>query len=143
MFVRLCPYFPFSARVCQNQHHWLAQRLQQQKIDFQQCSDGFLKCSNPSKLLDLADSLSARDLLTCGQKWLSPCTPLFTESERKQAACQHRMFFAQVEYCGNLIFRRRAPLDQLGERLLDASRGNRITSRSSIACRSSRPSFDV
>ena len=24
MFVRLCPYFPFSARVCLNQHHWLA-----------------------------------------------------------------------------------------------------------------------
>ena len=27
MFVRMGPYFPFSARVCLNQHHWLAQRL--------------------------------------------------------------------------------------------------------------------
>jgi hypothetical protein len=26
MFVRMCPYFPFSARVCLNQHHWLANR---------------------------------------------------------------------------------------------------------------------
>jgi hypothetical protein len=26
MFVRMCPYFPFSARVCLNQHHWLAIR---------------------------------------------------------------------------------------------------------------------
>jgi hypothetical protein len=25
MFVRLSPCFPFSARVCLNQHHWLAQ----------------------------------------------------------------------------------------------------------------------
>ena len=24
MFVRMCPYLPFSARVCLNQHHWLA-----------------------------------------------------------------------------------------------------------------------
>jgi len=32
------------------------------------------------------------------------------------------LFFAQVEYCENLIFRRRAALDQLGERLLDANR---------------------
>ena len=32
------------------------------------------------------------------------------------------MFFAQVEYCDNLIFHRRAALDQLGERLLDANR---------------------
>jgi hypothetical protein len=122
MFVRLCPYFPFSARVCLNQHHWLAQRLQEQNIDFQQCSNAFLTCSNPSKLQELADSLSARDLLNCGQKWLTRFTPFFTESERKHAACQHRLFLAQVEYCDNMIFRRRAPLDQLGERLLDANR---------------------
>ena len=66
--------------------------------------------------------MSARDLLTCGQKWLTHFTPFFTDRERKQAACQHRLFFAQVEYCDNLIFRRRAALDQLGERLLDANR---------------------
>jgi hypothetical protein len=29
---------------------------------------------------------------------------------------------AQVEYCDNLIFHRRAALDQLGQRLLDANR---------------------
>jgi hypothetical protein len=26
MFVRICPYLPFSARVCLNQRHWLANR---------------------------------------------------------------------------------------------------------------------
>jgi hypothetical protein len=31
-------------------------------------------------------------------------------------------FFSQVEYCDNLIFRRRAALDNLGGRLLDADR---------------------
>lgn len=30
MFVRMCPYFPFSARVCLNQHHWLANRLREE-----------------------------------------------------------------------------------------------------------------
>ena len=44
------------------------------------------------------------------------------ESERKEAGCQHRLFFSQVEYCDNLIFHRRAALDQLGQRLLDANR---------------------
>ena len=24
IFVRICPYLPFSARVCLNQHHWIA-----------------------------------------------------------------------------------------------------------------------
>jgi len=122
MFVRICPYLPFSARVCLNQHHWLAVRMREEGIDFQQCTNAFLKCSNPARLQELADSLKARDLLNCGQKWLATFTPFFTERERKHAGCQHRLFFAQVELCDNLIFRRRAALDQMGERLLDANR---------------------
>jgi hypothetical protein len=122
MFVRMCPYLPFSARVCLNQHHWLAQRMRDEGIDFQQCTNAFLRCANPARLQELSDSLTPRDLLMCGQKWLAAFTPFFTERERKQAGCQHRLFFAQVEYCDNLIFRRRTALDQLGERLLDANR---------------------
>jgi hypothetical protein len=122
MFVRMCPYLPFSARVCLNQHHWLANRMRQEGIDFRQCSNAFLKCSQPQKLQELADSLTAHDLLQCGQKWLAYLTPFFKASERSQAGCQHRLFFSQVEYCDNLIFSRRAALDQLGQRLLDANR---------------------
>lgn len=122
MFVRMCPYVPFSARVCLNQHHWLAVRMLEEGIDFQQCTNAFLRCSNPARLQELADSLTARDILTCGQKWLTAFTPFFTERERKRAGCQHRLFFAQVELCDNLIFQRRAALDRMGERLLDANR---------------------
>ena len=131
MFVRMSPYFPFSARLCLNQHHWLAHRMQEEGIDFQQTTNAFLRCRNPHRLQELADSLSPHDLLACGRKWLNSFTPFFTERERKHAACQHRLFFAQVEFCDNLIFRRRAALDQLGERLLDANRSlgqpNKIT----------------
>jgi hypothetical protein len=140
MFVRMCPYFPFSARVCLNQHHWLANRLRDENIDFHKTSNAFLKCGNFDRLQELADSLTAGDLLTCGQKWLTAFTPFFKEKERR-TGCEHRLFFAQVEYCDNLIFHRRAALDSLGERLLDANRtigrpdkitvifGRKITSR--------------
>ena len=96
MFVRLSPYFPFSARLCLNQHHWLALRMQQQNIDFQQTTNAFLRCRDPKRLQELADSLTAHDLLVCGRKWLNGFTPFFTEKERKQAGCQHRLFFSQV-----------------------------------------------
>lgn len=122
MFVRMCPYFPFTARVCLNQHHWLANRMREEGIDFQRSSNAFVKCSNPKQLQELADSLTAKDLLTCGHKWLAYFTPFFSERERKHMGCQHRLFFAQVEYCDNLIFHRRAALDEMGERLLDANR---------------------
>jgi hypothetical protein len=120
--VRMCPYFPFSARVCLNQHHWLALRMTEEGIDFQQSTNAFLRCGNPARLQELADSLTARDLLQCGQKWLAAFTPFITDKERKQAGCQHRLFFAQVEYCDNLIFYRRAAVEELTQRLLDLNR---------------------
>ena len=122
MFVRICPYLPFSARVCLNQHHWLANRMRQEAIDFKQCANAFLRCAAPARLQELAETLSPSDLVTCGQKWLARLTPFFTAAEREQAGCQHRLFFSQVEFCDNLIFHRRAALDKLGERLLDANR---------------------
>jgi hypothetical protein len=122
MFVRMCPYLPFSARVCLNQHHWLANRMREEGIDFQQCSNAFVKCARPERLQELADSLTSKDLVACGRKWLARLTPFFTAREREQAGCRHRLFFAQVEFCDNLIFDRRAALDRLGERLLDANR---------------------
>jgi hypothetical protein len=122
MFVRICPYLPFSARVCLNQHHWLANRMSEEGIDFRQCANAFIRCSTPEQLQQLADSLDPRELSTCGQKWLARLTPFFTAKEREEAGCQHRLFFSQVEFCDNLIFHRRAALDKLGERLLDANR---------------------
>src|SRR5712664_3133503 len=122
MFVRICPYLPFSARICLNQHHWLANRMREKGIGFKQFANAFLKCADPDRLQELANSLTPRDLVTCGQKWLAHLTPFFTAREREHAGCQHRLFFSQVEYCDNLIFRRRAALDNLGQRLLDANR---------------------
>jgi hypothetical protein len=122
MFVRVCPYFPFPARICLNQHHWLANRMKERGVRFKQCANAFLSCGDPKILQQLSDSLLPYDLIACGQKWLGYLTPFFTERERNIAGCQHRIFFAQVEYCDNLVFKRRAALDQLGDRLLDANR---------------------
>jgi hypothetical protein len=61
MFVRLCPYFPFSARVCLHQHHWLALRMQQEGISFRRCKNAFWQGSNPERWQPLADSLTAQD----------------------------------------------------------------------------------
>jgi len=105
-----------------NQHSWLAQRLQGAGIRFNQTQNAFRRCQNPEVLQQLADSLSAEDVITCGNKWVRQFVPFFTAQERREGSCWHRLFFAQVEYRDNLIFRRRAALDELGERLLDNNR---------------------
>jgi hypothetical protein len=122
MFVRMCPYLPFSARVCLNQHHWLANRMREEGIDLRQCANAFMSCAKPERLQELADELTPRDLVSCGQKWLACFTPFFTPAERDEAGCRHRLFFAQTEFCDNLVFHRRAALDKIAERLLDANR---------------------
>ena len=45
MFVRMYHNLPFSARVCFNQHHCLANHMREEDIDFEQCSNAFLRCS--------------------------------------------------------------------------------------------------
>jgi hypothetical protein len=141
MFVRVCPYFPFPARIYLNQHYWLANRMHEEGIRFRQCANAFVRCSDPKRLQQLADCLLPYDLITCGQKWLTCLVPFFTAKERASAPCQHRLFLSQVEYSDNMVFRRRAALDALSERLLDANRtigqpdkislifGRRITKR--------------
>ena len=96
--------------------------MREDGIDFKQCANAFLKCSAPERLQQFANSLTPWDLLTCSQKWLARLTPFFTAREREQSGYQHPLFFSQVEFCDNLIFHRRAALDNLGERLLDANR---------------------
>jgi hypothetical protein len=90
-----------------------------------------MSCAKPVRLQELADGLTPRDLVSCGQKWLACFTPFFTSAERDEAGCRHRLFFAQTEFCDNLVFHRRAALDKLAERLLDANRAigqpNKIT----------------
>ena len=56
-------------------HHWLANRMREEGIDFQQCANAFTRCAKPERLQQLANSLTPWDLLRCGQKWLARLTP--------------------------------------------------------------------
>src|SRR5262245_19186169 len=122
MFVRGCPYFPFSARICLNGHEWLACRLREEGIAFEQCANAFLTCEDPARLQDLADRFSAADIEACGHRWLAQLVPFFTDRERRHQGFGYRLFVSQVEYCTNMIFERRAALDSLHQRRLDLNR---------------------
>jgi hypothetical protein len=122
MFLRICPYFPFNARLCINGHEWLACRLREEGIPFQQCGNAFRTCANPERLQELADQFAPQHILACGHRWLAQLVPFFTDKERRHQGFGYRLFVSQVEYCNNLIFDRRAALDRLSERLLDLNR---------------------
>jgi hypothetical protein len=121
MFLRLCPYFPFNARVCLNGHEWLAQRLRQEGIAFAKRDNAFLDCADPKRLQELADTFGPDDLVAVVDELFEEWLPYFSPQERAQGY-RHRPFLAQVEYCDNLIFHKKAALHRLFDRLLDLNR---------------------
>src|SRR5262252_968504 len=123
MFLRICPYFPFNARICVNQHEWLARRLQEEGVFFRKAANAFVQCSNPERLQQLADSLTPSDLEVPLQGWLRELVPFYASDDPNRLTdFAYRLFCSQVEYCTNLVFKQRAALDRLADRLLDLNR---------------------
>jgi len=123
MFVRVSTYFPFNARVCVNQHEWLARQLQREGIFFRKAANAFVQCADPQRLQQLADSLTPSDLEIPVQCWLRELVPFYASADPHRIVdCVYRLFCSQVEYCTNLIFKERAALERVAERLLDLNR---------------------
>lgn len=122
MFLRICPSFPFNARLCLNGHEWLACRLREEGIGFEQCGNAFRTCADPARLPALADQFSAAHIEACAHRWLAQLVPFFTDGERRRQGFGYRLFISQVEYCTNLVFEQRAALDRRHDRPLDLNR---------------------
>lgn len=137
LFVRLCPYFPFNTLVCLNGHEWLACRLRREGIAFRQKDNAFVDCADPQRLQELADSFSPEPVIQTVDHVLRQWLPYFTPAEREHY--RHQVFFSQVEYCDNLIFRSHAALHRLFERLLDLNRS--IGQPEKLAVVFGRPKF--
>jgi hypothetical protein len=123
MFLRICPYFPFNARVYVNQHERLARQLEAERIFFQQAGNALVACAAPTRLQQLADGLTTDDLETTVQHWLHELVPFYNNPDpRRTFEHVHRLFVSQAEYCTNLLFEERVALDRMAERLLDLNR---------------------
>ena len=147
LWLRVCPYFPFNARICLNGHNWSAQRMRNAGIQFRQEDNAFLTCSDPSALQEYSDAFGP-DILRfrLADIWLRDLVPYFTEQQR--LTYFHDLFMSQVEYCTNVIFHRRVSLSRLHDRLLDLNRtlgrpdkmsviyGRRISGETARSCRS-------
>jgi len=122
MFLRICPYFPFNISVWLNGHNWLACQLRQEGIAFDQRDNLFVDCAQPQRLQELSDAFAPQDVIRPVDFWLARLLPFFSEAERQQGY-RHQLFMTQMEYCHNLIFHKRAAVDRLFDRLMDANRG--------------------
>jgi hypothetical protein len=122
MFLRICPYFPFNARVFVNQHEHLARQLEREGITFRQAANAFVQCADPERLQQLADGFTPADLDGPVQRWLYQFVPFYSAEPNRTSERVYSLFASQVEYCTNLIFRQRTALDRMADRLLDLNR---------------------
>jgi hypothetical protein len=107
MFLRICPYFPFNARVCVNQRECLARQFDAEGILFRKASNAFLQCSDPERLQQLADGLTPADLEIPIQRWLRELVRFHASSDPNQIVdCVYRLFCSQVEYLHQPHFQR-------------------------------------
>jgi len=86
LFIRMCLYFPFPARVCLNQHHWIAGQLKRLGIPFQKSDNAFSRCADPEMLQHIADSFLAGHLRArAGVRWNGsvsrPCSTMGNGSQ--------------------------------------------------------------
>ena len=77
MFLRICPYFPFNARVCVNQQKRLARQLEPEGITFRRAANAFVQCAEPERLQQLADSLTLANLDGPVQHWMHEPVTLY------------------------------------------------------------------
>jgi hypothetical protein len=122
MYIKICPYFPFNISVWLNGHNWLKCQLQKEDIAFQTRDNLFVECARPERLQELSDAFAPADIVPTVDGWLSRLLPFFSDSDRREGY-RHQLYMAQMEYCHNLIFSKRAALDRLFDRLIDANRG--------------------
>jgi len=77
----------------------------------------------PRRLQHLADGLTPVDLEISIQCWLRERVPFYGSSDPNRISeYVYRLFDSQVEYGTNLVFKERAALDRIAERLLDLNR---------------------
>ena len=122
MFLRICPYFPFSIQVWINGHNWLACRLRQEGIAYEKRDNLFVACAKPERLQELSDQFAPADIVQPVTRWLERLLPYFSAAEQERGY-RHELYLTQIEYCHNLIFHKPAALERLFDRLMDANRG--------------------
>jgi hypothetical protein len=96
-FLKFCSYFPYTAKLCFNGHEYAKRQLAQAGIAFEGLDNGFLKCSDPTRLQAVCDGLSAEKIEAFARKWLRRLPEPFTP-EDQSAGYGYHLSILQAEF---------------------------------------------
>jgi hypothetical protein len=81
-FLKFSSYFPYNAKLCINGHEYLKRQLAKEGIDFEPLDNGILSCTDPQRMQQIADALSAAKIDALLRKWLARLPHPFSAADR-------------------------------------------------------------
>ena len=96
-FIKFGTFFPYTAKVCVNGHHYAQRQAQKAGIDFEALDNGFLSCADPRRLQRICDNLSAAKIDAFCRKWLARLPHPFTAADRR-AGYRYDVSVLQAEF---------------------------------------------
>ena len=96
-FIKFGTFFPYTAKVCVNGHHYAQRQAQKAGIDFEALDNGFLSCADPRRLQRICDNLSAAKIDAFCRKWLARLPHPFTAADRR-AGYRYDVSILQAEF---------------------------------------------
>ena len=96
-FLKLCSYFPYTARLCVNGHEYLKHQLAYEGIAFEALDNGLLTCADPARAQAICDGLGAEQIDALLRKWLARLPHPFT-LEDQQAGYRYELSILQAEF---------------------------------------------
>lgn len=96
-FLKFCSYFPFNAKLYLNGHEYAKRQLSRKGIAFEALDNGVLSCTEPQRLQQICDGLSADKIDGLLRKWLRLLPHPFTAADRK-AGYRYDVSILQAEF---------------------------------------------
>ena len=105
-FFKFSTYFPYTAKLCINGHHWAQRQATKAGIDFEALDNGFASCADPARLQRICDSLSPARIDRFTRKWLARLPHPFTAADRR-AGYRYDISVLQAEFSLTQVLDRR------------------------------------
>ena len=129
-FIKFCSYFPYTAKVCVNVHHWAQRQATESGIAFEALDNGFLSCDDPVRLQAICSSFTAEHVAAFVGKWLGRLPRPLTEADRA-AGYSYQLSVLQAEFSLTQVLDRpragRVFFEEVIRDNLDAGRPDRVS----------------
>ena len=96
-FLKVCSYFPYTAKLCLNGHEYLKRQLSREGIAYEALDNGLLSCADPARAQAIRDGLGPERIEALLRRWLALLPHPFSAADRR-AGYRYELSVLQAEF---------------------------------------------